>query len=274
MQYHRFTITTPPGQREIALAFLSELPFDTFEETEAGLEAYLRKEAFTEEMAQQLDQLVAQLGLQYSQEEIPYQNWNKTWEASFQPIRVDDFCGVRATFHEPLRGVEHEIVIDPEMAFGTGHHATTYMMMEAMRHTEVARQSVLDYGCGTGILAILASQLGATVIDAVDIEEPAYERTMANAERNNASGIEVYLGGLDAVPFRTYGLVLANINRNVILAHLSALYDRLVAGGVLLTSGILLADQDLLTERAKQAGFELDSAAHRGDWCCLRFLAR
>ncbi|HKK78916.1 MAG TPA: 50S ribosomal protein L11 methyltransferase, partial [Phaeodactylibacter sp.] len=136
--HYRFTIIVPVARRDIALAFLSELPFDTFEETEQGWQAYLPKAAHNEELIQQLDELAQRLSLVYEQEEVPYQNWNKTWEAAFQPIQVDGFCGVRATFHPPMQGVEYEIDIDPEMAFGTGHHATTYMMMEAMRETTVA----------------------------------------------------------------------------------------------------------------------------------------
>lgn len=272
IMYYRFTIRVPAAQSDIALAFLSELPFDTFEETGTGLEAYMRADAYTPVLQKQLEGIMQRLGLDWDQKDVPYQNWNKAWEAAFQPIRVDDFCGVRATFHEPMQGVEHEIVIDPEMAFGTGHHATTYMMIQAMRDTNLAGKTVFDYGCGTGILAILADQMGAAGIDAVDIEEPAYERTLANAERNDANRIQAYLGTLEAVPHSAYGLILANINRNVILDSLPTLYDRLEAGGQLLVSGILITDQDMLTQETVRAGFELQGAAQRGDWSCLRFL--
>ena len=272
MNYYHFSITVEPGQREIALAFLSELPFETFEETDTGLEAYIRADAYTPAVQKQLEGITQRLGLAWEQKEVPYQNWNKAWEAAFQPIRVDGFCGVRATFHEPMQGVEHEIVIDPEMAFGTGHHATTYMMIEAMRDTALAGKTVFDYGCGTGILAILADQMGAAAIDAVDIEEPAYERTLANAERNDAVRIKTYLGTLEAVPHQAYGFILANINRNVILDSLPTLYDRLEAGGQLLVSGILITDQDMLAQESVRAGFELQGTAQRGDWSCLRFM--
>jgi ribosomal protein L11 methyltransferase len=272
MNYHHFIITAGPEEREIALAFLSELPFDTFEETDTGLEAYVRADVYSPALQQQLDAIMQRLGLDWEQKEVPYQNWNKTWEESFEPIQVGSFCGVRATFHEPMQEVEHEIVIDPEMAFGTGHHATTYMMMEAMQALELEEKAVFDYGCGTGILAILAAKLGAVEIDAVDIEEAAYERTLANADRNQAAGIKVYFGALEAVPPRDYDVILANINRNVILTSLPALYERLTAGGILLASGILRADQSLLAERAKAQGFEAQGSAERGDWCCLRFV--
>jgi ribosomal protein L11 methyltransferase len=272
MNYQHFTITAEPERRDIALAFLSELPFDTFEETEHGLQAYLRDEACTEELLEQLDRLVKRLGLHYEREEVPYQNWNKTWEDSFEPIQVGGFCGVRATFHTPLPGVEHEIIIDPEMAFGTGHHATTYMMIEAMQHTTAAGKRVFDYGCGTGILAILAAQMGAALVDALDIEPAAYERTLANAERNKVSGVNAYLGTLSTVPSRAYDLILANINRNVILESLKTLHDRLEADGSLLVSGILITDQDRVVREAAQAGFSLQNSAQKGDWCCLEFL--
>jgi len=271
MDYYRFIIKVPAGAAEMALAFLSQLPFDTFEETEEGLDAYLRQDAWGPELASRLNGVAHQLGLSYQRQMVPHQNWNERWEAEFQPIRVGTFCGVRATFHPSLAEVAYEIIIEPEMAFGTGHHATTHLMMAAMQNESVADKAVLDYGCGTGILAILAAKMGAGSVDAVDIEAPAYESTLANAARNGAEGINAYLGTLDAVPDRLCDLILANINRNVILSSLPALYNRLEAGGVLLVSGILLADQSQVAESARRAGLSPGGAQQRADWCCLRF---
>ncbi len=271
MEYYRFTIKVAEAQREMALAFMSELPFDTFEETEEGLEAYLPEADYGPRLQAQLDAIIQQLGLSYQREVVPYQNWNAVWEASFEPIQVGQFCGLRATFHPEMPGVQHEIVIDPEMAFGTGHHATTYMMIQAMEQEQMQDAAVFDYGCGTGVLAILAAKMGAAEIDAVDIEDSAFERTQANALRNGAPQLKAYLGDLSVVPKRSYDIILANINRNVILDSLPALYERLEAGGILLVSGILAADQALVEQSAAAQGFKKSGSWRREDWCCLRF---
>lgn len=272
MDYHCYHIAAEAAQQEIVLAFLSELPFDTFEEHEQALKAYLPSTENIAAVEAQMSELSARLGFAYTRELLPYQNWNEVWESNFQPIKVGSFCGLRAAFHPSLEGVAHEIIIDPEMAFGTGHHATTYMMIEQMEQAPIAGQRVLDYGCGTGVLAILAAKLGAAAVDAVDIEPGAYERTITNAHRNGTPSIKAYLGTLENVPASTYGLILANINRNVILDTLDSLHDRLDSGGVLLASGILAADRELMLGSAAKAGFSLSMQQQREDWCCFRWL--
>jgi ribosomal protein L11 methyltransferase len=260
-------------QRDWVLAYLEPMPFNGFEETEDCLVAYLSAVQENPELYNQLDDLSARFGLEWHTERIPYTNWNARWEADFQPVRVGAFAGVRATFHAPLEGVVHELVIQPRMAFGTGHHATTYMMMAAMENMPWADQRVLDYGCGTGILAILAARLGATEVHGVDIEEEAYENSIDNARVNGAEGIHVYLGDLEAVPSElTFGTVLANINRNVILDSLPALYDRLEPAGRLLVSGILTDDRTVVLEKAQQSGFSLMREAMREQWLLLDFV--
>ncbi|MEQ8707117.1 MAG: 50S ribosomal protein L11 methyltransferase [Phaeodactylibacter sp.] len=271
MDYYRYIIIADAPSREIILAFLGELPFDTFEETDEGLNAYLRADADAFSVEQQLSDISGQLSFSYERELVKHQNWNAVWESNFQPIQVEEFCGVRAPFHEPMKGVRYEIIINPEMAFGTGHHETTHMMIAGMQHPEWTGKAVFDYGCGTGILAILAGMLGATEIDAVDIEKPAYESTVENAKRNGVPHLKAYFGDLSKVPERTYDIILANINRNVILNSLEALYNRLNAGGQLLASGILQVDKAMVTERAALVGFECLETMHRGDWCCLQF---
>lgn len=272
MDYHCYHIAAEAAQQEIVLAFLSELPFDTFEEQEQELKAYLPSTENIAAVEAQVSELSARLGFAYTRELLPYQNWNEVWESNFQPIKVGSFCGLRAAFHPSLEGVAHEIIIDPEMAFGTGHHATTYMMVEQMEQEPVAGQKVLDYGCGTGVLAILAAKLGAAKVDAVDIEPGAYERTITNAQRNGTPSIKAYLGTLENVPLTTYGLILANINRNVILDTLDSLHHRLDKGGVLLASGILATDRALMLDSAAEAGFSLSRQQQREDWCCFRWI--
>jgi ribosomal protein L11 methyltransferase len=271
MDYYCYEIQIDEARREIILAFLGELPFDSFEELPQGLNAYIPAAAHTDETETQVAALGEQFAFRYERRFIPAQNWNAVWESNFQPIRIGDFCAVRASFHPSESGVQHEILINPQMAFGTGHHATTYLMMEQMQHEDFDGAAVLDFGCGTGILAILAAKMGAAHIDAVDIEQPAYENTLENAALNGTPQIAAYHGTLETVPLAQYGLILANINRNVILNSLGALYQRLAPNGVLLVSGILLADEQLVLERAARAGFSADLQTRHDEWCCLRF---
>lgn len=272
MDYYCYDIKVATSLKEIALAFLNELPFDSFEEADDGLRAYLRKDSDVEEIESELSNIAAQLSFSYERRLIPDQNWNALWESNFSPIRIGSLCGVRAPFHPPMEGVQHEIVISPRMAFGTGHHATTYMMMKQMGQEGFAGLRVLDFGCGTGILAILAEKMGAASVDAVDVELAAYENTLDNARANGAARIQVYHGALDAVKGGSYGYILANINRNVILNSIKALYGKLAPGGILLVSGILTADESLVLSRAKAAKLRFTDKARRGEWSCIRFV--
>ena len=244
MSTWQFFFPERPQRSELLLAWLEDFPFDAFQESEAGLFAYLAAGADPDEVEARLAQLPDGIGTPYQKELLPSQNWNALWESNFNPVQVGEFCGIRATFHPPFRNVRHELVIQPKMAFGTGHHETTFMMVGLMENLPFQDREVFDFGCGTGILAILAAKLGAASVDAVDIEAAAVENTLENARVNQTSDqIKVFHGDLDAVPFRTYDFILANINRNVILGTLPALYQRLRDGGMLLISGILDADR-------------------------------
>lgn len=268
--YQRFSIRTAPEWRDILLAFLAELPFDSFEDTEEGLNAYLPPGTDAAGLDEQLRQLQSDYPFTYTVEAIKNENWNAVWESNFETVRVHDFCGIRAEFHPPFEGVEHEIVIRPKMAFGTGHHETTWMMMDQMSHLDLKGKTVFDYGCGTGILAILAAQLGAAHVDAVDIEYPAYENTLEHAEMNGVGGkIQAFFGTLDDVPPAIYDVILANINRNVILASLPELRKRLSANGLLLISGILHEDEPAILEAAEKQGFRELAQQKRGNWMAM-----
>lgn len=269
MDYWQYRIRIAPEHRDVLLAFLTELPFESFEEIPEGLDAYLPVADRTPELEAQLETLKQEWPFSFQAERLEHRNWNEEWERNFPPIRVDDFCGIRADFHPPFKGVAHEIVISPKMAFGTGHHATTYMMIEMMGRLDWKGQTVLDYGCGTGILAILAARLGAAWVDAVDIEEPAYENTLEHARINGvADRIHAWHGVLETVPFRRYDTILANINRHVILASLSALYERITPPGTLLISGILADDEPLVLSEAEAAGFFPFDRLQKGEWIC------
>ena len=267
MSTWQFFFPERPNRSELLLAWLADFPFDAFQESEEGLLAYLAAGADPNEVEARLAELPEGIGIPYQIELLPDQNWNALWEANFSPVQVGEFCGIRATFHPPFQNVQHELVIQPKMAFGTGHHETTYMMVGLMEDLSFQGSEVFDFGCGTGILAILAAKLGATSVDAVDIEAAAVENTLENARVNQTGDqIAVFHGDLDAVPLRQYDFILANINRNVILATLPALYQRLRNGGTLLISGILDADRETVFEAAREAGFHINLFTGKGTW--------
>lgn len=274
MDYFQIKINCESELTEVLIALFSQFPFDTFEENETGFSAYLPSNDWTDEIEKGIIGLKENFYFRVEKNFIPYQNWNEIWESNFQPILVRDFCGIRADFHPPLQQVKHEIVINPKMAFGTGHHETTFMVMSLMEEMDFDGKKVFDYGCGTGILAILASQLGAKNIDAVDIEQPSYENTIENAEINQISNIQPYLGNLETVENSDYDLILANINRNVILDSLPSLFIKLKKGGTLVVSGFLKEDESLLKKAAIDANFEIGKGLERNNWICLQLLKK
>ena len=269
--FHQYTLTNHPDLHEVLVALLGDAGFDSFQETDTGLLAFGEAQRHDDWCAA-LDQYAEQFGFSYSWELLEDRNWNAEWESNFTPIRVGDRLLIRADFHTPDPAVEQELIITPKMAFGTGHHATTYMMCELLFEHEVARTRVLDYGSGTGVLAILAKRLGAAYVDAVDIEPPSAESTAENAATNGVELDAVVLGELRDVPVgEPYDLILANINRNVILATAGALYERLKPGGTVFFSGILAHDEQLLVERLSAAGFRHQETRRREDWRAFIF---
>ena len=272
MDYYRYDILTGEETAQILVAYLSEAPFDTFEDNDTGIAAYLPARTDVAEAETLLAELQEQFEFSWSKTFIPGQNWNEIWESNFHPVIVEDFCAVRADFHAPIAGVQHELVINPKMAFGTGHHETTWMCLRALRNLPCHDARLLDYGCGTGVLAILAAKLGAANVEAVDIEDESYRNTLENSEINGVSAqITARCGTLDAVEGRGFDGILANINRNVILDSLPRLAELLKPGGWLLVSGILEQDGPVVTEAAQQAGFVPGESAQRGNWLCIRF---
>lgn len=273
MDYWKYTLRTAPDTIEILLAYLSGAPFDTFEESPEGLAAYLPGAESENAAEALLDELRTRFDFTWEKEFLPAQNWNQIWESNFQPVIVEDFCAVRAGFHAPIPGVRHELLIEPKMAFGTGHHETTWMCLRALRQLPCRGAQLLDYGCGTGVLAILAAKLGAAAVEAVDIEEESFRNTLENSAANGvADRITARWGALEAVQGAAFNGIMANINRNVILDSLPQLFQRLAPGGWLLVSGILVQDGQTVSEAARQAGFRQVSQDQRGNWLCITFV--
>lgn len=253
---------------EILMALLSQFDFESYEENEDHFIAYIRKDLLNDAQKSEVESIIKRFTDKYSFEELQPQNWNAIWEASFQPVVVGHFCQIRADFHPPLTGVRYDLVINPKMAFGTGHHATTHMMIQQMESIAFEGKSVFDFGCGTGILAILASKLGANEIDAIDIEHESYQNTIENSAINAVANVRAYEGDLDAIVVRKYDIILANINRNILIKYAEALVRRMNLGGILLFSGVLDEDKKSVIHAFEEAGLSDITNIGMDGWVC------
>src|ERR1700744_1567388 len=221
MTYLQITIpVADPSLQEILIALLASLGYEGFEQQQTALQAFLPEEQFD---AAALESLLEQQGAPaYTIQHLEERNWNEEWEKSFQPVRVDDFCAVRAHFHTPMPGVTHELVITPKMSFGTGHHATTYMMLQGMQYLDFQGRRVLDFGTGTGVLAILAERLGASAVVAVDNDDWSIDNARENLAANHCTRTRILK--TDTTPASgPFDIILANINKHVILGQLRSL---------------------------------------------------
>jgi ribosomal protein L11 methyltransferase len=253
-------------QSDLLLAELTMLGFEGFEEGEENLKAFIPSTDLDEAA---LKELAAKNSVSFIQTTIEETNWNAVWESNFEPVVVDDFVGLRAHFHESIAGVQHEIVITPKMSFGTGHHATTYMMIQQMRDMELAGKTVFDFGTGTGVLAILAEQLGASRIVAIDNDDWSIENAAENLNRNDCSNVELKKADT-AEMGEGFDIILANINKHVILENLPVLAAQLKKDGTLLLSGLLAEDEsDILSATSKYA-LQLGKKYLRNNWISLR----
>ncbi len=265
--YIRLSIAVSSEQQSgILIALLGESGFEGFEEEENMLHAFIKEEQFD---ADAVKELLDGFNLKSSVTVIPPMNWNAEWERNFHPVIVDDFCRVRAAFHEPLADVKHEIIITPKMSFGTGHHATTYMMLQAMGDIDFNDKKVLDFGAGTGILAILAEKCGASAILAIDNDEQCVENALENLAVNQCKRIQVEKRD-SADSTDIYDVILANINRNIILSNMASLQQHLSPSGVLLVSGLLKQDLSDIEQEAVKNGLSISAIWEKQNWICLR----
>jgi ribosomal protein L11 methyltransferase len=267
LEYYAVTFQMDAFDHEIWLALLSEWPFEAFHDDAGTITGYILDHDVTPDLMHYLDKNVGIHFTDYTLEKVPDQNWNQVWESSFNPVTVDDYCYIRAKFHPERDTFKHSITISPRMAFGTGHHATTYMMLQAMSTLDFKGKKVLDFGCGTGILAIVAAKEGAAKVIGVDIQPEAIENSIEHAAMNEVTQVcNFYEGGLLKGKDEIYDIILANITRNIILQHLIALTSMLSQRGHLLLSGIMFDDVEIIRLALSKLDFEIISSNEKDQW--------
>ncbi|MEX2380416.1 MAG: 50S ribosomal protein L11 methyltransferase [Vicingaceae bacterium] len=256
---------------EILIAQLSDLPFESFVEEEPVVKAYIQEKDFDLALLDTVDLLKNDLvSIRWTHHVIPKENWNAKWEQSFDPVEVGDFCVVRAPFHASNDKFKHEIIIEPKMSFGTGHHETTQLMIEGMQALDLEGRRIWDMGSGTGILAILAEKMGASEVHAVDIEEWAAENMKENVERNQCELVQTYLGDIDWVLEKgEFDCILANINKNILLKHFDVYMEHLKSGGHILLSGFFPSDISDFEGLMKKHKLMLKNKLSHSDWAML-----
>jgi len=276
MEYVQFKAEISPLElgRDILIAQLAELGFESFVENKTGIEAYIQKNEFKPELLDAIGIVSSpDFNLSYTTAIIADQNWNAEWEKNFELINVEDQCVIRAPFHNKIVGVEYDIVIDPKMSFGTGHHETTYLMIKRLLELDLEGKNVLDMGCGTGVLAILAKMKKARAVQAIDIDEWAYNNSLENIRNNNCKDIIVKMGGAEKIE-GVYDIIIANINRNILVKDMERYVKALQEGGSLLLSGFFSSDKEIILESTLKLGLELLFAESRNDWTMLHLLKK
>ena len=261
------TIQANEEQQEILISQMEELNATGFEQQEESLIAYFPENNFD---SYEINQLL--LGYMHTITTIEDRNWNQLWESNFQPVIIENFCAIRADFHEPVNNMAHEIIITPKMSFGTGHHATTYMMVQQMKDIDFTDKTVFDFGTGTGILAILAEKLGAAYVWGIDVDEWSINNAKENIEKNNCTAVEVELS--TNIPSKQFDIILANINRNVILHYLPELKKSLSENGCLLLSGLLTTDEKDIVTACTENNLDMIKLIEKNNWISLLFVNR
>ncbi len=269
---YEFKVTPIQPGVEILIAELGYAGFESFVETEEGVTAYIQKEDWNADILEPIEVLRSEeFDITYSFSDIEQTNWNAEWEKNFNPIVVDDNCTVRAPFHE-TPNTSYDIIIEPKMSFGTGHHETTHMMIQYLLKNDLSGKSVLDMGCGTGVLAILAEKRGAQPIDAIDYDNWCYINSLENVQRNHCECITVLEGDASLLKGRSYDVIIANINRNILLQDMATYVSSLNPGGTLLLSGFYNDDMPVIQDVCGNLLLKFEEKLERNNWVALKFL--
>ncbi len=276
MQYVEITckVSRPQEGNDIMIALLADMGCDSFTENTEGVLAYIPKQNFNPQALNDVAETARNFtfDIQLSYADMEDKDWNAEWESKYSPVLIDDVCYIRAPFHPAKENIKYEILIEPKMSFGTAHHATTAQILSYLLKEDCNGKNVLDMGTGTGVLAILAAQKGATYALAIDNDSWAYENCVENVQRNNMQHrVEVVLGDASAIKNAPYDIVIANINRNILLHDMHAYAQALKVNGILYLSGFYLhPDMDMLAEEALKYGIELQSYTVKNDWAAAR----
>ena len=270
-----FTILSAEDfHKDLLIDALAGIGFDTFEEIDGGFKAYIPSSDLDEKKLDiLLESFRDMVSFSYQVNIIPQQNWNEVWESNFEPLCINERCYIRATFHESHPEYEFEIVIDPKMAFGTGHHQTTALMLEFMMEENFKGKKVLDMGSGTGILAIMASKLGASEVLAIDFDEICYENTIENTNLNGVQNLKAACGSKEVIPDQEFDIILANINRNILLDQIERYSEVISPGGIIFLSGFYEdPDLSMIKQKAELSGLGYKRHKKQNDWVAAKFL--
>lgn len=272
--YLEYTFKVSPAipGTEILIAELGYAGFESFVEEGAQVAAYIQKEQWRSDILDDIGILEnPEFNISYDFVEIKQQNWNAEWERNFHPIEVDGLCTVRAPFH-PIPDTKYDLIIEPKMSFGTGHHQTTHMMLQFLLKNDLSGKTVLDMGCGTGVLAILAEKEGAAAVDAIDVDNWCYLNAQENVVRNHTHKVQVYQGDASLLVGKRYDVIIANINRNILLEDIPVYANCLNAGGTLFLSGFYKDDIPKIQERCEEFSLKFIENLEKNLWVAVKFI--
>lgn len=272
MEYTEVDFKADREESDILIALLGEIEYEMFEEYDEGIKAYIPSAKFSADALKTLFSENKNFeSIKYVTQIIPDKNWNEEWEKNFEPVVIQNRIYVRAPFHKPMTEIEYELVIEPKLAFGTGHHATTSLMLQYLLELNIEGKTVLDMGCGSGILAVFASKRGATGILAVDIDEWSVVNTIENCDKNFVGNVNVVQGDVKVIRDQHFDVILANINRNIICNDLSDYVAALAAGGHLLLSGFMYEDENIIRSHAVRFSLKEISVKRERGWSSMHF---
>lgn len=270
-EFIQLDIEAPHSTQDVIIAMLAEVGYDSFLETENGLEAYIEHAIYDEATVKLTLERLNNPEIRYSANVLPSKNWNAEWEKNYPSVFIDDFCQILPSFRSPTPHYTHSLIIDPKMSFGTGNHETTRLMIQQMKEINFKDKDVLDMGCGTAVLAILAEKLGAKHITAIDIDAWSYENASENLSLNKANNVTVILGDSEKIPSMKYDVILANINRNILLQDIPNYVQHLQNGGVLLLSGFYTKDEEVIQKLAESLNLHIDRRLTDNKWMAISY---